>query len=242
VHGLRFVLELAACALVLGPADRWLAGPPGQGHDRGGARTLYLTFDADMTPGMLKRLRAGEVALFYDPGIIAFLHENHVPATIFVTGLFAETYPGFVAALARDPLFAIGNHGYLHAAFTAHCYGLPVLRTDQEKAADLAHAQTVLSGVAGYPPTRFRYPGLCRGPGDDELVRRAGLTVDVPTVVAGDAFAHNARAIVRSVLRQARDGGVVLFHLGGPNAPVTLDALRALVPALTSRGFTFRQR
>ncbi len=227
---------VAACTFFLWPA----AGPPAQRD--GGDRVLYLTFDADMTPGMVKRLRGGEQVVFYDARIIRFLHDHQVPATIFVSGLFAETYPEFIAGVARDPLFVIGNHGYQHAAFTPHCYGLPALQTDEQKVADLSHAQTALAAVAGYAPTRFRFPGLCRSPRDDELVRRAGLTVDTPTIVAGDAFARDARAIVRAVMRQAQDGGVVLFHLGGPNAPVTLDALRALVPVLSAQGYHFGRR
>lgn len=208
----------------------------------GAPRTLYLTFDADMTPGMLRRLHAGEVREWYDPAIVDFLLEQRVPATVFVTGLFAETYPDLIQRLAADPLFTIGVHGYRHAAYTSHCYGLPALTSDAEKLDDLARGRETVARVAGRKPTLFRYPGLCHDAHDDELVREAGLRVDVPDVIAGDSFNHNVTAIVEQVLRQAKDRATIIFHLGGPNAPVTLDALKKVVPRLEKRGYVFASK
>jgi peptidoglycan/xylan/chitin deacetylase (PgdA/CDA1 family) len=205
----------------------------------GPPKTLRLTFDADMTPGMLKRLRDGRVASWYDPAILDYLREHRLPATIFVTGLFAEAYPDLVSRLARDPLFAVGIHGYTHAAFTANCWGLPALRTDAEKLDDLTRARDTVARLTGRPPVLFRYPGLCRDAHDDALVRQAGLTVDAPDIVSGDAFSHDADAVVEQVLRLARGGRTIIFHLGGPNAPVTLAALQRVVPALGKMGYEF---
>jgi peptidoglycan/xylan/chitin deacetylase (PgdA/CDA1 family) len=205
-------------------------------------RTLYLTFDADMTPGMLKRLHDGSVASWYDPAIIDFLRENRLPAAIFVSGLFAEAYPDLIVRLSRDPLFVIGLHGYSHAAFAPGCYGLATLATDADKRADIATARDVVSQLTGEAPTLFRYPGLCHDAHDDELVKEAGLSVDRPTIIAGDPFNRDVKAIVRQVLKRAVPGGTVVFHLGGPNAPATLDALRAVVPALRKKGYTFAKK
>jgi peptidoglycan/xylan/chitin deacetylase (PgdA/CDA1 family) len=202
-------------------------------------KTLRLTFDADMTPGMLKRLRTGSVASWYDPAILEYLRDQQLPATIFVTGLFAEAYADLIRRLARDPLFVIGVHGYRHAAFTSNCYGLPALRTDAEKLDDLTRGRDAVTKLTGHPPALFRYPGLCHDAHDDALVRQSGLTVDVPDIVSGDAFSHDADAVVQQVLRLARPGGTVIFHLGGPNAPVTLDALKRVVPALRKMGYEF---
>jgi peptidoglycan/xylan/chitin deacetylase (PgdA/CDA1 family) len=202
-------------------------------------RSLYLTFDADMTPRMLRRLEAGEVKRWYDPDIVAYLREHRIPAVVFVTGLFAEAYPGFVESIAHDPLFTVGVHGYRHAAYTPHCYGLPVLKSDEEKREDVALGRDTVAKVCGRQPSLFRYPGLCHDGHDDEIVVHAGLTVDMPTVIAGDSFNRNVGAIVAQVLGQARDHGTVIFHLGGPNAPVTLDALKRVVPELEKRGYRF---
>lgn len=203
---------------------------------------LRLTFDADMTPGMLTRLHDHRVAAWYDPAILEYLHENHVPAAIFVSGLFAEAYPDLVGRLAHDPLFVVGVHGYRHAAYTTSCYGLPVLHTDAEKHDDLVRALKAIERATGRAPLLFRYPGLCHDAHDDALVRQVGLSVDTPTVVSGDPFTHDVDAVVRQVLRRAKDGGTVVFHLGGPNAPVTLEVLRTLVPELRRRGYEFGEK
>jgi len=204
------------------------------------SRVIYLTFDADMTPGMIRLQAAGRVARWYDPAIVDFLQENRIPAAFFVTGLFAEAYPELMKRLAAEPLFEVDDHGYQHAAFEAPCYGLRVLRTDAQKTADITHAQAVLAAAIGHAPARFRYPGLCHSAHDDELVRQAGLTIDTPSVTSGDAFNRDAKAIVYDVLRSAKGGAEVVFHLGGPNAPATLQALRELVPMLLARGYVFR--
>ena len=73
-------------------------------------------------------------------------------------------------------------------------------------------------------------------------MQAAGLTVDAPSIIAGDSFAHNARAVVNDVLRHAKDGGEIVFHLGGPNAPVTLEALKQVVPLLEKKGYAFGRR
>ncbi len=205
-------------------------------------RILYLTFDADMTPGMQKRLKSGAVTSWYDPAIVDFLRENQVPAAFFVTGLFAETYPDLVSTLARDPLFVVGVHGYSHAAYTRSCYSMAVLRTDTEKRADITRGRDAVARVTGRQPALFRYPGLCHDRHDDDLVKEAGLAVDTPTIVSGDPFNRNVEAIVRQVLKRAFPGGEIVFHLGGPNAPSTREALRTLVPALRKRGYEFAKR
>jgi peptidoglycan/xylan/chitin deacetylase (PgdA/CDA1 family) len=206
---------------------------------RAGPRTVYLTFDADMTPAMLRRLHAGEVESWYDPGIVDFLRAQHVPAAIFVSGLFAEAYPDLVQGLAHDPLFTVGVHGYRHSAYTPDCYGLPVLHSEAEKREDVTHARDAIAKVSGRVPTLFRYPGLCHDAQADKVVRQAGLRVDTPNVIAGDSFNSNVKAIVEQVLKQTKNRGTVIFHLGGPNAPATLAALKQVVPALAKRGYVF---
>ena len=46
---------------------------------------------------------------------------------------------------------------------------------------------------------------------------------------------------MKTVLQNVHDGSEIVFHLGGPNAPVTAATLRRIIPELRSRGFTFEK-
>ncbi len=202
-------------------------------------KTVYLTFDADMTPSMKKRLEEKKVRAWYDPALIAYLRQEDVHATIFVTGMFAETYQSLIAGLAKDDRFSLQNHSYDHSGFEFPCYGLNELKTDDQRRAEVSETQSILTRLTGKAPTLFRYPGLCKNAHDDAIVTSQGLRINDGNLVSGDAFNRNADGIARRVISSAKDGSVVVMHLGGPNAPATTDALRKIVPALRAEGFAF---
>ncbi|MCX6780365.1 MAG: polysaccharide deacetylase family protein [Candidatus Magasanikbacteria bacterium] len=204
------------------------------------ASTVYLTFDADMTPLMQKKLKQGKVKEWYDPELISYLEKERVPATIFVTGMFAEIYPSVVKRWADSGLFIVGNHSYSHPGFTAHCYGLTTVTSTAAKQDQIEKTQKILTPLIGYTPTYFRYPGLCHTAADDQLVASLGLKIAPATIISGDAFAKNSSAIVKNVLKQLKDNAVILMHTGGPNAPATTAAVKTLVPILEKRGFLFK--
>lgn len=204
-----------------------------------GGKTVYLTFDADMTPAMKRRLEEHKVHSWYDPALLDYLRKDDVPATIFVTGMFAELYPTLITDLSKDSRFSLQNHSYDHSGFEAPCYGLNELKTDDQRKAEIAETQSVLKKLTGKAPTLFRFPGLCKNAHDDAIVASLGLRINDGNLVSGDAFSHNAGRIARHVIADARNGSVVVMHLGGPNAPATADAVRKIVPALRAEGFTF---
>jgi peptidoglycan/xylan/chitin deacetylase (PgdA/CDA1 family) len=199
---------------------------------------LAFTFDLDMTPGMLQQLQSGRVRAWYDPEVVRLLEQQNVSATIFVTGLAARAYPQLVAGLAQSPQFEIGDHSNRHYAFTPGCYGLRSIGNSEDQS-EVQAAQANIREVAGVVPRYFRFPGGCFDAGDLMLVSQLGMQVVQWDVVSGDAFNHNTNAIVRTVIARARPGSIVIFHLGGPNAPRTADALKVLIPYFQSRGYTF---
>jgi len=203
-------------------------------------KIVYLTFDADMTRGMAKRLESGKVSSWYSPGLVSYLEEEHIPATIFVAGMFAELYAPVVRGLAQTQGIVIGNHTYDHPAFESPCYGLPTISKDADKKDEITKTQEILKSLIGYSPKYFRYPGLCRDEHDDRIVEDLGLTVADDGIASGDAFSTNSKNIVRTVLSEVKDGSVVIMHLGGPNAPETETALKEIVPTLQLRGYEFR--
>lgn len=197
---------------------------------------VALTFDADMTPATLAGLRSGGSPQ-YERGIIRLLRRQKVPATIFVTGLWAKAYPEAVNEFTRDPLFEVGNHTYDHRAWTADCYGLPAVTDAREKEHEIETTVRQVQRAGGEPPRWFRFPGLCHSDADVKRVAEAGEQV-VDGVSSGDAFATSATAVVQMVLDQVEPGSIVVMHLNGaPNAPVTLEALTSLIGELRHRGY-----
>lgn len=209
-------------------------------HGRRDRRWIALTFDADMTQSMLARLRAHEVASWYDPRIVAELRSTGTPATVFLTGLWAQTYPEVVQSLAAHPLFEIDNHSFDHAAFRAPCYGLPTVSTDAARRKEVADGAKAIAAAGGGTPIYFRFPGGCHTAADLGLVARLGETPIGWDVVSGDAFQSDPKIVVRDVLNGVQPGSIVVMHLmGAPNAPATAGALATLIPELQARGYEF---
>ncbi|MDP9365988.1 MAG: polysaccharide deacetylase family protein, partial [Chloroflexota bacterium] len=83
--------------------------------------TVCLSFDFDAislwigpfaatSPSAISR---GEFGVVGAERILRLLDEHAIPATFFVTGHTADTYPGAVRAIAAAG-HEIGHHGYLH--------------------------------------------------------------------------------------------------------------------------------
>ncbi|MFD0317956.1 polysaccharide deacetylase family protein [Streptomyces flavalbus] len=204
-------------------------------RDRG--RTVALTFDADMTADQGPRAAAGE--RFDHPELIAALRALKVPATVFMTGRWAEEYPVQARAIGRDPLFEVANHSYSHHAFTADCHGLPALDA-QRMRADVERAYAAFRAV-GVPDAMpyFRFPGGCYDRRALRALGATGVTAVQWDVVSGDAFATDADAVARQVLDGVRPGSVVVLHCTRSAAPATERALRRIVPELRARGYRF---
>ncbi|MFH9551457.1 polysaccharide deacetylase family protein [Streptomyces sp. NPDC017435] len=204
---------------------------------RTAGKTVALTFDADMTAGQGARAAAGE--RFDNPGLIAALRALNVPATVFMTGRWAEEYPDQARSLGHDPRFEIANHSYSHYAFTDDCYGLPTVPEDRMRA-DVERAYTAFR-KAGVPDAMpyFRFPGGCYDRRALRAVSGLGVTAVQWDVVSGDAFATDADAVARQVLEGVEPGSVVVMHCTRSAAPTTERAVRTVVPELRRRGYRF---
>ena len=188
---------------------------------------------------MLHRVESGEDKLLINSAVISYLQQEKVPATIFITGLWAEKYPEIMRNISSDSLFEIGNHSYSHRGFTDKCYSLPILSAC-EKVADIIRSQEVLTRLIGKKPKLFRFPGGCYTASDMALVKNLGLKVVGWTFPSGDAFNGNTEAIVQNVLSRARPNAIVVFHITeGHYAPATAKALKVIIPSLRKQGYEF---
>ena len=202
-------------------------------------KTVALTFDACMTYGMEKKLKDGRAKTYYNKPVIDELIKEKIPATLFLTGLWAKNYPDVTKSLAQNPLFEIGNHSYSHPGFTLGCFGLPFIKSsDKEK--EFQMSQEILTELTGRVPTLFRFPGGCYGKSDLELAKKYGLKVVGWNLASGDAFNNNAKSIIKRVEGKVKSGSIIVMHMNGDiDAPQTADALPEIISYLKSNGYTF---
>ncbi len=226
------VRPLAAPTLPPGPGG---AAPVFSHGRRDGAKRVALTFDADMTADQDRRAARGE--RFDNPELIATLRRLKVPATVFMTGKWAEQYPDQAKSIGADPLFEVANHSYSHHAFSTPCYGLPAVAPGSARQ-DVERASAAF-GKAGVEHTvpYFRFPGGCHNDAVLREIAPAKVTAVQWDVISGDAFAKKSGPVADQVLAQVKPGSVVVMHCTHSAAPATEEAIRRIVPELRARGY-----
>ncbi|WP_410535873.1 polysaccharide deacetylase family protein [Streptomyces sp. KL2] len=201
-----------------------------------GDKVVALTFDAALSAEDRERAE-GDGKRHDNPGLIAALRREKVPATVFMSGLWAQTYKHQARSIGRDDLFEVGNLSHSHRAFTRDCRDLPALSSDKQLA-DVRKGQKAIraAGVKNLTPY-FRFPGGCFDDRSRRAVAPAGVTAVAGDVVAPDAGEKDPGKVAERVLKDIRPGSVVVLHCDREKAPVTEKAVRRIVPELRERGY-----
>ena len=202
-------------------------------------KVIALTFDADMTPKMLRELRDGNVSSWYNGDVVAELDREKVPATFFLTGMWIEAYPTTTRTLSNDSLFELGNHSYSHGGFGSSCWGLNRVKESQD-ISEIKKTDVLLRTYATSYVRYFRFPELCQDAEDARKAQGLGYTVIGGAIHGGDGFQKNAARIVSNVVSHVKPGSIVVLHLhGGPDAPQTAVALPIIISELRAKGYSF---
>ncbi len=200
-------------------------------------KIIALTFDADMTTSMLRKLQTKEVKSLYDERIIEILNNTSTPATIFITGLWAQTYIEETKSISENPLFEIANHSLTHGSFTKNCYTLEQVKN---KNIELIETQKILQKITNITPQYFRFPGGCYEKEDLQIIADAKLIPVQWDVISGDAFQKDHNKIANTVINKTTNGSIIVMHLNGaPNAPGTAEALPSIISELKKKGYSF---
>jgi peptidoglycan/xylan/chitin deacetylase (PgdA/CDA1 family) len=187
-------------------------------------KVVALTFDAGANDAGLAR-------------ILAALRAEGVRATFFVTGRFAQAYPGDVRAIVAAG-HVLGNHTLTHPHSTQI--------TDAELASEVRAAAAAIRAAGGTGPEPwFRFPFGERTYDDVRLLNGLGYlciawTVDTLGWLGEER--GTAADVTARVLAGLRPGEIVLMHVGSnPDDGTTYDAdsLAATIAALRSRGYAF---
>ncbi|HEX4041768.1 MAG TPA: polysaccharide deacetylase family protein [Xanthobacteraceae bacterium] len=231
---------LQLCTLALSfPALASSNLPSSFDHAATNQKIVALTFDADMTPGMLRELKSGKVPSWYNRTVIEVLRRERVPATLFLTGLWIEAYSDAVKDLGADPLFELGNHSYSHGAFHSPCYGLfPI--PESKQAEEVEKTDALLRKYAASYKKYFHFPGLCSDAQAMRTIQSQGYTAIGGDVDGADAFEKSPKWVAADVVAHVRPGSIVVLHMnGGRDAPATGNALPDMIAKLRAAGYSF---
>jgi peptidoglycan/xylan/chitin deacetylase (PgdA/CDA1 family) len=200
------------------------------GAVRHGKRRMALTFDACGGPRGSR----------YDKAVITTLRKAKVPATLFLNSRWIEAHRSLAAELAADPLFEIGNHGWLHRPLTVggqSAYGIAGSRSAGEAYDEIVRGLDAVAELTGSRPLWFR-PGTAYA--DDvgmAIARRLGVRVAAFSVNA-DYGATASKAVVVRNLRKARSKDIVLSHFNQPGGK-TAEGLAKALPKMIRSGRHF---
>ncbi len=182
-----------------------------------GAGTIYVTFDDGPHPT-------------WTPAILNTLAAHGARATFFVVGQQAVHYPRLLQS-AVSAGHTIGNHSYTHRDLTQLSAGAVSHEIEQ--------TQSAIANATGRTSTCFRPPyGRTNAVVANEVGAR-GMSMVMWGIDSGDWTQPAAQTMADHVVRNARNGSVVLMHDGGGNRAQTVAALDIILTQLRSQGYTF---
>ena len=229
--GLRPAAWGAALPGVLGRAPVRTVTIRGRRHP-----VACLTFDACGNPA------AGSASNGFDSDLVELLRERRVPATLFISKRWATARPNLAAALARDPLFEIGNHGTAHRPVTVDgraAYGVAGTASAAEAVREVWENTRHLAGLVGRRPSLFRSGTAHYDDVGVAIVRSLGQ-LPVGFTANADFGATASAATVLHQLRSMPAGGISLGHVNRPQGS-TAEGVAVAIAQMRHAGWVFRK-
>ncbi len=124
-------------------------------------------FRGDATPTPLSRGEYG--ARVGMPRVLELLAREQIPATFFVPGHSADTFPHLVEQAVRAG-HELGHHGWLHE--------VPATLTEEQERDVLVRGIESLRRISGVVPTGYRSPSWDLSPHSIRLLREHGFRYD----------------------------------------------------------------
>jgi peptidoglycan/xylan/chitin deacetylase (PgdA/CDA1 family) len=187
-------------------------------------RVVALTFDAGAND-------AGA------PKILPVLARDGVTGTFFMTGRWAQLYPGYARQIAAR--YPIANHTFDHRDVLG--LTLPGVRNE------VLSASSSIDKSTGRPPIRlFRFPygssnGATLGVVNNAGYSAVGWTVDT-LGWEGTVMGQSVGSVTSRALAHLQPGEIILMHVGSvpaDNSTLDADALPGIIRAIRARGYRF---
>jgi len=173
----------------------------------------------------------------YTPEILDILKDKGVPATFFLVGKNAESYPDIAKRIAREG-HSIGNHTYSHRSL------IPLSAKGQEE--EIKKCEAAIEKVTGVRPVLFRPPRGVYTAFARKLLKNERYTIVLWDVSAMDWAELPPDKIVERVVKSVKPGSIILFHDSGDlvtykggNRTSTVEALPRVIDELKKQGYEF---
>jgi peptidoglycan/xylan/chitin deacetylase (PgdA/CDA1 family) len=169
----------------------------------------------------------------YTPQLLAVLDRYQIPATFFWLGICVNRFPQ-VAKSVCDRNHWIGLHGYNHHNF-------PLLSATQLQDS-LQQTQAAIFNACNLSPAQVRDvrpPNGTFTPKTLKLLHQWNYCPVMWTVVPEDWVRPGVNIVVERVLKQVKNGSIIVLHdgyFGGEDVAKTTDIL---IPRLLEQGYKF---
>ncbi len=185
------------------------------------------------------------VALTFDDGpspewtplILDELKKAGVKATFFMVGHHVKKYSQVARRVAAEG-HEIENHGFAHS--------VTLYYTPQEIEEEIQYTEHVIEQVTGQKTQYFRPPKAWLLPSVKKAIKAMGYKVVLWSLNSKDWVTFDDKYIIRFILRNVRNGDIILFHDSGGvfsreggDRSETVSTIPLLVEKLKERGYTF---
>jgi len=192
-------------------------------------RIIALTFDA-----------CGNDGDGYDQGIIEFLINEGIPATLFISGRWIDKNIDEFISLAQNPLFDVANHGYMHKPLSVNgksVYGISGTKSIGEVVEEIYLNEAKIVSFTGQKLQYYRSGTAYYDEISVQIASDLGYKV-IGYNVLGDAGAtYSEQQIVAACLNASR-GSIILFHMNRPERGIASGIIKAITQ-LKEKGYTF---
>ena len=192
--------------------------------------TLALTLDAC----------GGPKGSGYDAGLIEFLREQRIPATLFVTTSWMRKNPLVARELAADPLFELAAHGTNHKPASINgrsIYGIKGTTNLASLVKEVEGNARDIAAITGKRPRWYRSGTAYYDDIAAAVIRQLGLGIAGYSIAGDEGATLNASQVEAKVLG-AQDGDILLLHMNKPTSGSREGLMHAL-PKLREKGFAF---
>lgn len=217
----------------------WRPGLDGTRRVVEGARSREVVRRTVITPALTAEAIPGRVVtLSFDDGpnadwtpqVLDILRRKHVHAVFCVIGDMVDVHPELVARVFAEG-HRLCDHSVTHAELTD-------ASTDQ-LVAEIGPTADRVEAITGERPAFFRSPyGVFTDPVID-AAHEQGLRVLGWGVDTEDFDRPAPTVLVPAIVAAVTPGSVILFHDGGGNRQLTVDALPFVITALRRQGYRF---